>query len=100
MGAGVQAALEQLASASVNEVAITELDIAYSPEADYTAVVQACLNVEKCSAITVWGISDKVSSRRFCEKRYSFMLTYFTGLLEAGRGPSSLRCRLQPQARL
>lgn len=67
MGSGVQAALEQLASASVNEVAITELDIAYAPEADYTAVVQACLSVEKCSAITVWGISDKVSSCRSYE---------------------------------
>lgn len=60
MGAGVQAALEQLASAPVDQIAITELDIANSPVADYTAVVQGCLNVAKCSAVTVWGVSDKV----------------------------------------
>lgn len=61
-GSGVQAALEQLASAPVNEVAITELDIAEAPVEDYTAVVQACLNVDKCTAITVWGVGDAVSS--------------------------------------
>lgn len=64
MGAGVQGALEQLASAPVNEIAITELDIANSPVEDYTAVVQGCLNVEKCTAITVWGVSDAVGFLR------------------------------------
>jgi endo-1,4-beta-xylanase len=61
MGANVHGALEQLASAPVNEVAITELDIRNSPVEDYTAVVQACLDIEKCTGITVWGVSDKVS---------------------------------------
>ncbi|ROT36474.1 endoxylanase [Sodiomyces alkalinus F11] len=64
MGAGVQAALEQLASAPVREVAITELDIADAPVEEYTAVVQACLNVEKCTAITVWGVGDADSWRQ------------------------------------
>lgn len=62
-GAGVQAALEKLATAPVEQIAITELDIASAPAADYTAVVQGCLNVEKCVSITVWGVSDSVSRR-------------------------------------
>ncbi|KAI6785495.1 endoxylanase [Emericellopsis cladophorae] len=61
MGSAVQGALEQLASAPVDEVAIMELDIAQAPSEDYTAVVQACLNIEKCRSITVWGVSDAVS---------------------------------------
>lgn len=76
MGAGVQGALEQLASAPVDEVAITELDIANSPVDDYTAVVQACLNVEKCVGITVWGVSDKASLRR--DLSSAFMLLTLT----------------------
>lgn len=60
-GSGTAAALEQLASADVAEVAITELDIASAPDGDYTAVVQACLDIAKCVGITVWGISDAVS---------------------------------------
>jgi endo-1,4-beta-xylanase len=37
-GSGVQAALQALAGSSVSEVAITELDIAGGPAADYVAV--------------------------------------------------------------
>lgn len=37
-GAGVQAALQALAASSVSEVAITELDIAGAPTADYVDV--------------------------------------------------------------
>jgi len=64
MGAGVAGALEQLASADVAEVAITELDIAQSPVEDYTAVVQACLDIAKCVGVTVWGVSDADSWRQ------------------------------------
>jgi hypothetical protein len=65
MGANTRGVLDQLASAAVTEIAITELDIANSPTSDYTAVVNACWAVTKCWGITVWGISDKVSAGAF-----------------------------------
>ena len=101
MGANVHGALEQLASAPVNEVAITELDIRNSPVEDYTAVVQACLDIEKCTGITVWGVSDKVSllSSVTVESMVPG-LTSRLGLLEAGRQPAALRRQLRPQGRL
>jgi endo-1,4-beta-xylanase len=64
MGGNTQAALEQLASSGVSEVALTEVDIAYSPTEDYNAITQACLNVPQCVGITVWGVSDATSWRQ------------------------------------
>lgn len=56
-----QAALEVLAGSGVSKVAITELDIANAPASDYVAVTNACLNVENCVGITVWGVRDSGS---------------------------------------
>ncbi|XXH04111.1 hypothetical protein Hte_010523 [Hypoxylon texense] len=56
--AGMQAGLEKLATTGVTELAITELDIVDAPSTEYVKVTDACLAVEKCVGITVWGVSD------------------------------------------
>ncbi|KAI1778454.1 glycoside hydrolase family 10 protein [Hypoxylon cercidicola] len=56
--AGMQAGLEKLATTGVKELAITELDIVDAPSDEYVKVTDACLAVEKCVGITVWGVSD------------------------------------------
>ncbi|KAK7747687.1 Endo-1,4-beta-xylanase 2 [Diatrype stigma] len=55
---GELAGLQALASTGVSELAITELDIDDAPADQYVAVVDACLAVEACVGITVWGVSD------------------------------------------
>ncbi|KAI1451583.1 glycoside hydrolase family 10 protein [Annulohypoxylon moriforme] len=55
---GEQAGLEKLATTGVSELAITELDIVGAPADQYVTVTNACLAVEKCVGITVWGVSD------------------------------------------
>ncbi|NYI07317.1 endo-1,4-beta-xylanase [Allostreptomyces psammosilenae] len=60
-----QANLQRFADLGV-EVQITELDIEGSGTAQadsYRRVVQACLNVTRCTGITVWGVTDKYSWR-------------------------------------
>ncbi|MFC8348548.1 non-reducing end alpha-L-arabinofuranosidase family hydrolase [Streptomyces sp. NPDC057280] len=45
------------------DVQITELDIAQASATAYTNAVQACVDVARCTGITVWGIRDSDSWR-------------------------------------
>lgn len=62
LSAGVPGALAALAATGVEQIAVTELDIADAPPEEYVEVVNACVDIESCVGVTVWGISDKVSS--------------------------------------
>jgi endo-1,4-beta-xylanase len=60
-----RANLQRFADLGV-DVQITELDIEGSGTAqanNYSTVVTACLNVARCTGITVWGVTDKYSWR-------------------------------------
>ncbi|MFJ2814595.1 non-reducing end alpha-L-arabinofuranosidase family hydrolase [Streptomyces sp. NPDC087294] len=45
------------------DVQITELDIAQASTTAYANTVKACLNVARCTGVTVWGIRDSDSWR-------------------------------------
>ncbi|MFE2063440.1 non-reducing end alpha-L-arabinofuranosidase family hydrolase [Streptomyces sp. NPDC059467] len=60
--ASFQTTLSKFAALGV-DVQITELDIAQASPTAYTAAVQACMNVARCTGITVWGIRDSDSWR-------------------------------------
>lgn len=56
------AALKSLCAVA-DECAITELDIVGAKPEEYETAVQACLDIENCVGITIWGVSDKDSWR-------------------------------------
>ncbi|MFI7401303.1 non-reducing end alpha-L-arabinofuranosidase family hydrolase [Streptomyces sp. NPDC049541] len=60
--ASFQTTLSKFAALGV-DVQITELDIAQASATAYTDAVQACMNVARCTGITVWGIRDSDSWR-------------------------------------
>ncbi|KAF9527067.1 putative xylanase [Crepidotus variabilis] len=60
---GALSALQILAGANVQEIAITELDIEFASPDDYKTILSACLQVSKCVSITSWGVSDTDSWR-------------------------------------
>ncbi|MGW2377812.1 non-reducing end alpha-L-arabinofuranosidase family hydrolase, partial [Kitasatospora sp. NPDC001683] len=60
--ASFQNTLSNFAALGV-DVQITELDIAQASTTAYTNAVQDCLNVARCTGITVWGIRDSDSWR-------------------------------------
>ncbi|NEW70903.1 endo-1,4-beta-xylanase [Streptomyces rapamycinicus] len=60
--ASFQTTLANFAALGV-DVQITELDIAQAPTAAYANTVKACMNVSRCTGITVWGIRDSDSWR-------------------------------------
>ncbi|MBO1331416.1 endo-1,4-beta-xylanase [Streptomyces sp. VRA16 Mangrove soil] len=60
--ASFQTTLANFAALGV-DVQITELDIAQAPATAYANTVQACLNVARCTGVTVWGIRDSDSWR-------------------------------------
>ncbi|MGW3941354.1 non-reducing end alpha-L-arabinofuranosidase family hydrolase [Streptomyces phaeochromogenes] len=57
-----QATLANFAALGV-DVQITELDIAQASTTAYANTVRACMNVSRCTGITVWGIRDSDSWR-------------------------------------
>ncbi|MFJ8048352.1 non-reducing end alpha-L-arabinofuranosidase family hydrolase [Streptomyces luteogriseus] len=57
-----QTTLSNFAALGV-DVQITELDIAQAPPNAYANTVRACMNVSRCTGITVWGIRDSDSWR-------------------------------------
>ncbi|MDX3865103.1 non-reducing end alpha-L-arabinofuranosidase family hydrolase [Streptomyces europaeiscabiei] len=61
--ASFQTTLSSFAALGV-DVQITELDIAQAPTSAYANTVRACMNVSRCTGITVWGIRDSDSWRQ------------------------------------
>src|SRR3989440_10424411 len=60
--ANFQTTLSNFAALGV-DVQLTELDIAQAPTTAYANTVKACMNVSRCTGMTVWGIRDSDSWR-------------------------------------
>jgi endo-1,4-beta-xylanase len=61
--AGFKAALKALC-AVVPECAVTELDIVNAKPEEYALVAKACIEIENCVGVTVWGVRDPDSWRK------------------------------------
>ncbi|WP_078992657.1 endo-1,4-beta-xylanase [Streptomyces sp. MMG1121] len=59
---GFRTTLSNFASLGV-DVQVTELDIAQASPTAYANTVKACMNVARCTGMTVWGIRDSDSWR-------------------------------------
>ncbi|GAB3804834.1 hypothetical protein GCM10027605_29630 [Micromonospora zhanjiangensis] len=57
-----QTTLSSFAALGV-DVALTEVDVTNSSTTQYAGLTQACMNVQRCIGITVWGVRDSDSWR-------------------------------------
>jgi endo-1,4-beta-xylanase len=57
-----QTTLSSLAALGL-DVQLTEVDVTNSSTSQYAGLTQACLNVPRCTGITVWGVRDSDSWR-------------------------------------
>ncbi|MGR3938254.1 non-reducing end alpha-L-arabinofuranosidase family hydrolase [Streptomyces sp. BRA346] len=102
--ASFQTTLSSFAALGV-DVQITELDIAQAPTAAYTNTVRACMNVPRCTGITVWGIRDS-DSWRAGEKPLLFdnngnkKAAYNATLTALGGTPAATKAATSPTASL
>ncbi|NJQ01720.1 endo-1,4-beta-xylanase [Streptomyces zingiberis] len=60
--ASFQTTISSFAALGV-DVQLTELDIEGASQAAYSSAVRACMNVARCTGITVWGVRDSDSWR-------------------------------------
>ncbi|EFL21657.1 endo-1,4-beta-xylanase A [Streptomyces himastatinicus ATCC 53653] len=99
-----QTTLSSFAALGV-DVQITELDIAQAPAAAYTNTTRACMNVPRCTGITVWGIRDS-DSWRAGEKPLLFdnngnkKAAYNATLTALGGTPAATKAATSPTASL
>ncbi|WP_063733435.1 non-reducing end alpha-L-arabinofuranosidase family hydrolase [Streptomyces sp. RTd22] len=102
--ASFQTTLSSFAALGV-DVQITELDIAQAPTAAYTNTTRACMNVPRCTGITLWGIRDS-DSWRAGEKPLLFdnngnkKAAYNATLTALGGTPTATKAATSPTASL
>ncbi|MGQ4365663.1 non-reducing end alpha-L-arabinofuranosidase family hydrolase [Streptomyces sp. SAS_272] len=90
-----QTTLSSFAALGV-DVQITELDIAQASPTAYANTVRACLNVSRCTGITVWGIRDSDSWRSgenplLFDRNGNKKSAYNAALTTLGGTPSTVR---------
>ncbi|MFF3334515.1 non-reducing end alpha-L-arabinofuranosidase family hydrolase [Streptomyces sp. NPDC002888] len=78
------------------DVQITELDIAQASPTAYANTVRACMNVSRCTGITVWGIRDSDSWRSsenplLFDRNGNKKAAYNAALTTLGGTPSATR---------